>query len=132
MIDDRPIRVVLDATAVSAYCKGSIDVGEILGEVSDEAAVVALPVLCVVEAWPAVADIHLLDVLLTHRHTRVLGLEPTEWERLSAAYDATDRLDVASTVVASDGNGGAAILTAAPDLYASFSDNGTVIPISPN
>jgi hypothetical protein len=50
-VSDRPIRVVLDTSAIIAYAQGSsIDVGEVITEVDDEECAVALPVLCLVEA----------------------------------------------------------------------------------
>jgi rRNA-processing protein FCF1 len=35
-VSDRPVRVVLDTSAIMAYVHGSIDVGEVIAEVDDE------------------------------------------------------------------------------------------------
>jgi hypothetical protein len=50
-VNGRRVNVVLDTSAVVAYTQGSIDVGEVMVEVNDEHAAVALPVLCLVEAY---------------------------------------------------------------------------------
>ena len=40
------IRAVLDTSAILAYASGSIAVGELIGEFTDEGAQFGLPVLC--------------------------------------------------------------------------------------
>ena len=48
-MSDRPVRVLLDASAIIAFTRESIDVGEVIAEVDDENAAVGLPVLSLVE-----------------------------------------------------------------------------------
>jgi hypothetical protein len=55
-MSDRPVRILLDASAIVAFTRESIDVGEVIAEVDDEYASVGLPMLCLVEASRAVAD----------------------------------------------------------------------------
>src|SRR4051794_33304744 len=65
-VSDRPVRILLDASAIVAFCRGtSVDVGEVNDEVNDEGAAAGLPLLCLVEGRRAIADTDLLDVLVT-------------------------------------------------------------------
>ena len=133
MNDQQPIRVVLDSTAaITAYCRGSVDVGEIIGEVGDEGAVAALPVVCLVDARAEIADSDLLDLLVAHHHTTVLGLDPADWRALTAAHDIVGRYDPASAVLASDDNDGAIILTTEPARYGGLAGGGPVVLIAPS
>jgi hypothetical protein len=50
MSSEKPIRVVLDASAVAAYAKGSIGLGETIIEVVDDGAAFAVPVTSLTEA----------------------------------------------------------------------------------
>jgi hypothetical protein len=76
-VKGRPVRVLLDASAIIAFTRGSIDVGEILAEVNDEDAAAGLPILCLVEASRAVSDTDRLDLLVAHPATAVLVPGPT-------------------------------------------------------
>jgi len=55
-MNERPIRVVLDTSAVIAYARGSIDVGETINEVDDDEAAFGIPVLSLVEAHRVAAE----------------------------------------------------------------------------
>jgi hypothetical protein len=50
------IRAILDTTAVRAYANGSIAVGELIGEFSDEGVQFGLPALRVIEAATGTDD----------------------------------------------------------------------------
>lgn len=105
---DRPVRVILDASAIVAFTRSSIHVGEVLAEVDDEGCATGLPVPCLVEAVHAVADTDRLDLLVTHRATVILPDE-TSWQALAAIdYDA-------------------AVLSTRPGLYAGLDNGGLVI-----
>jgi hypothetical protein len=67
-MSDQPIQVLLDASAIVAFTRGSIHAGE----VDDEQAGVGLPLLCLVEATRAVADTDRLDLLAHDRATVTL------------------------------------------------------------
>lgn len=58
-MSDEAIRVVLDASAVLAYAKGSIGVGEVIVELDEEAGLFAVPAVCLIGAAQIVADAHL-------------------------------------------------------------------------
>jgi hypothetical protein len=128
-VSGRPVHVLLDASAIIAFTRRSIDVGEIIGEVDAEQAAVGLPVLCLVEANRAVTDTDLLD-LVAHPATAVTPVAPDSWKALTAAYDTVGRLDAASAVLAAI-DGDRPILTAQPALYAGLEGGGPIIAIPP-
>jgi hypothetical protein len=49
-VSERPVRILLDASAIVAFTRASVDVGEVIAEVDEEDAAVGLPLLCLVEA----------------------------------------------------------------------------------
>jgi hypothetical protein len=61
-VSDREIRIILDTSAIHAYVKGSIDVGEVISEIADEGACAGLPVPCVVEAGQLIVEDHQLHL----------------------------------------------------------------------
>jgi hypothetical protein len=63
----RPVRVVLDASAIVAFTRESIHVGEVMAEIDDELGAAALPLPCLVQAIHAVADTHRLDLTAPRR-----------------------------------------------------------------
>lgn len=125
---DRPIRIVLDASAIVAFSRGSIHAGEVIAEVDDEHAAVGLPVLCLVEATRGTADPTRLDLLVNHRAGVVLGDEPGDWRALAATYDIVGRLDAAAAALAAI-DLGCAVLTAQPGLYGGLAGGGPIIAI---
>jgi uncharacterized protein with PIN domain len=127
--DQHTVRVILDTSAIVAFCRESIDVGEVIAEVADEdGCVFALPTLCLVEASRAVADQDRLDLLCAHPAALIITPEPDEWRALAAAYDTVGRLDAASAVLAAI-DLGCDVLTGQPGLYAGLAGGGPIIPI---
>jgi hypothetical protein len=127
-MSDRPVRILLDASAITAFTWESIDVGEVIAEVDDENAAVGLPMLCLVEASRAVADKDRLTLLVHHRASAVLGDDPEDWRALAAMYDIVGRIDAASAAVAAI-DLDVSILTGQPGLYGGLAGGGPVIPI---
>lgn len=70
---DWPVRLVLDTTAVLAFTRGSIHVGEVLAELTDEHCAAAVPVVCLAEAVPLAVEAGRLDALVAYEATMVLG-----------------------------------------------------------
>lgn len=122
-----PIKAVLDASAITAYSRGSINVGEVISEVASEGGLVGLPVLALVEAAGMGADRGLLDLLTEHPSTVVLPVEE-DWLALVAMHDLVARLDAASAALAAYDEG-AYLLTATPSWYAGWADGASVIGI---
>lgn len=125
---DRPVRVVLDASAIVAFTRGSIDVGETIAEVNDEDAAAGLPILCLVEASRAVSDSDRLDLLVAHPATAVLVPRSEDWQALATTYETVGRLDAASAVLAAI-DLDCLILTGQSGLYGGLASGGPIIPI---
>jgi hypothetical protein len=125
--DDRPIRIVLDTSAILAYARGSIHVGEPLAEVTDENAVAVLPSLCLAEARWMVGDPGRLKILLEHPATAVMA-PSSDWRTLAELQKVVGTLDATSAVaLAMDHRG--VVLTARSGLYAGLEDGGPIIGI---
>jgi hypothetical protein len=125
-VSDRRIKVVLGTSAIVAFTRGSIDVGEVIAEVDDEDAAAGLPVLCMVEASSVVADGNRLELLVNHPATGVLAPDPGDWQALAAIYDTVGRLDAASAVLAAI-DLGCLVLSGRLGLYAGLAGGGPVI-----
>lgn len=130
-MSDRPVRVILDASAIIAFTRGSIDVGETIAEVNDEQGGVGLPVLCLVQAAQAIVDRSHLDILIRHEAAVLLDNLAEDWEALAVLYDTVGRLDAATAVIAAY-DLDSLILTAQPRLYGGLQDGGPIIPVSPS
>lgn len=124
-----PIRIVLDTTAITAYAGSSIAVGEVITEVGEENALVALPVACLVEAYRHVPDDQLSTVglLAGHSSVVVVDTDPDDWLALAGLARDLGRVDAAAALLlAVDADG--YVLTAEPDAYGN-PDEMPIIPI---
>ncbi|MFI6266686.1 hypothetical protein [Micromonospora sp. NPDC051006] len=127
-MNDCPIRVILDASAILAFTRESIDVGEVIAEVADEGCHFGLPVLCLAESSRAVADRDRLDLLVNHPAAALLTIDPASWQALAVVYDTVGRLDAASALLAAVDNG-CNVLTGQPGLYGGLAGGGPIIPL---
>ncbi|GAA1748312.1 hypothetical protein [Luedemannella helvata] len=123
----RPIRIVLDTSAIIEFTRQSIHVGELIAEVDDEQCAIAISVLSLAEALHSVADRDRLDLLVDHA-TVVLSADAADWRALAATYDIVGRLDTAAAALAAIDHD-CAVLTRRPSLYAGLAGGGPVIPI---
>ncbi|WP_240944485.1 hypothetical protein [Micromonospora thermarum] len=114
---DLPVRVVLDASAILAFTKGSTAVGGAIAQVAEEGHLFGLPVACLAEASRSVVDTARLDLLVDHPAAAVLTVDPLSWSALADTYRTVGRLDLASALLAATSNA-CTILTAQPDQYA--------------
>lgn len=82
---DADYRLVLDTSAVAAYAAGSLNLGEVLSEIADEpGALVAVPLVALVEAHAAVKDPAPLEVLVGLPYVYVQPLDEVavgDWRR---------------------------------------------------
>ena len=113
------IRAVLDASAILAYAGGSIAVGELIGEFSDEGAQFGLPVLCLAEAATGANPqiLAMLNLLTHHSHAEILPLRTDQWQRTATAaalYGTTSRACAALPVIDEDAG---YVITTAPAAY---------------
>lgn len=123
----RPLRALLDASAIVAFTRESIHVGEVIAEVAEEGRAVGLPVLCLGEAAHAVADLNRLHLLVHNPICTVIN-PVVPWDDLAWAYDSVGRLDAAVAALAAI-DADCHVLTAVPGLYAGMPGGGPVIGI---
>lgn len=97
----RTIRLVLDSTAIAAYTRGSVAVGELLGEIDDEHGAVVIPLTCLVEAGARTAMLEqpLIEALLAHRATYLVVDDPGNWVELTELRSIVGKLDLASAAL---------------------------------
>lgn len=127
MTDDHGIRFLLDTSAIIAFTRGSMDVGEPMSEVLAEPdATVGLPLLCLSEAYRTVTNTDLVDLLVAHEVTTIIAPEPHQWRKIAGFAETVGRLDIASAV-ASAKDLDTPILTARPGLYGGLEDGGPII-----
>jgi hypothetical protein len=120
-----PIRLVFDTSAILAYTRGSVHVGEPLAELADEGCIAGLPVLCLVEASWLVDDLDRLGVLLQHPATTVLPT-PGDFAQLAAIQHVVGALDATSAMrLAIEAD--CYVLSARAGLYGGLPDGGPVI-----
>jgi hypothetical protein len=124
----QPVRLLLDASAIVEYTRGSISVGEVIVEVDEEHALVGLPVACLAEACWAVVDNDRLDVLVGYRATVFLSDAPDSWRALAATRRIVGRPDAASVALLSI-DLDVDVLSGEPGLYAGLAGGGSVIEI---
>jgi hypothetical protein len=123
--EGRPIRIVLDTSAILACTRGSIDVGEPLAEIADDGGAAGLPALCLAEARWMVDDPHHLGVLVEHQATTLVPA-PEDWRALAATNDIVGRLDAASAVLSALDEG-CCVLSARPGSYGGLAGGGPII-----
>jgi hypothetical protein len=128
-VTDRPIRAILDTSAIIAFTRGdAVALGEVMAEIADERAVVGLPVPCLAVAYGDVENPQLLDLLLAHPAQVLLADEPSMWRELGRTMRLIGRYDVAAVAVAAD-ELEAYILTRRPGWYAKFGDSAPIIEV---
>jgi hypothetical protein len=129
---ERPIRIVLDTTAVLIWIDPNPDrailVGEPVAELADEGARFAVPVICLAEAHARVGDTKAIERIAAHQHGVVTPLAVDDWPALSAGRGLLDRLDLAAAFVVADGPD-AHIVTAEPERYAAIADEISIIEV---
>ncbi len=113
------LRAVLDDSANRAYTAGSMAVGELIGEFSDEGAGFGLPVVCLIEAATGASPqaLAMLDLLTHHADAQILPMLPGQWRRAATAatlYGSTSRACAALPVIDEDAG---YVITADPHSY---------------
>jgi hypothetical protein len=127
-VSNRPIRIILDTSAIIMFCRSIIHVGEVIAEINDEQAAVCVPMLCLVEASGAAFDVDRLELLVNNTASLILAPDPGDWRALAALRGTVGRLDAASAVLAAI-DAGCQVLTSQPGLYAGLAGGGPIIEI---
>ncbi|MEU7840798.1 hypothetical protein AB0B39_07500 [Micromonospora sp. NPDC049114] len=92
------IAAVFDASALTAYLKGNVSVGELMLEVADEGRQVAIPAACLAVAFADAGDeieAALLGLMMTAPVIRLLPLDPDDARVVGTLARAVDG-DIAS------------------------------------
>jgi hypothetical protein len=132
--DDRPICLVLDTSAVLAFVRQSVHVGEVLVEVDDNAAVAAIPLAylvdlaCLVGAARDAIDHGRLAFLAEHPSTVVVPAEVAGWQTLGVLCGLTGAFAPASAALTAM-DAGCWVLTAHPNVYAAVAGGELAVPI---
>lgn len=101
--DDRPVRLVLDRSALLAYLTGSVRVGEPLHEVIQDRNRFGVTAVTAAEALAIVSDPKeraTLHRLLNLDACEMLSTEGHSWHELSFWRTVTGRADLASSALA--------------------------------
>ena len=132
-MNNRELRLVLDTSAVVAYARGSVDIGETITEVVDEGQWFGSSVVCLAEATRlAGEDSSGVALLAAHRRFVALPATAESWSALAAWTQLLGRVDLAASMLEAVDREGH-VMTAEPHLYGIGPDDGDlpVIPISP-
>jgi hypothetical protein len=129
-VKDPTVRLVLDTSAVLAYVAGSIDLGEVITEVVDEAMRFGVPALCLVEASRLAGEDGAagLRLLAWHPHCAILPLVADDWEVVAAEARRLGRADLAVCLLEAFDRGGY-VVTGEPDAYGDDVDALPVIAV---
>jgi hypothetical protein len=94
------VTVVLDTSAVLAYTKGSIAVGELLAIVADDEDTALIPAACLAEAFrqSAAGDEAMLNVLSTVRCVEVALLQPDRAPKIGISSRGCAGIDVGHAI----------------------------------
>jgi hypothetical protein len=123
----RPLHLVLDASAVEAYARGDVNVGEPLAEVVDNDAAFAAP-LNVLAAAGAVLDPVWITLLASHPSFAPVDTAWSRWRNLATSHALLGRLDaVEALLVALDAD--CDVLTAEPEADSSLGADPPVIGV---
>ncbi|WP_285472190.1 hypothetical protein [Actinoplanes sp. NBRC 101535] len=92
---------MLDTSAIAAWVRGSLSVGELLAEVDEEGGAVLVPLWCLVEAGhhTATVDRERLELLLAHPATFLITDDAADWELLIPLRALTGRADCTSAAM---------------------------------
>jgi hypothetical protein len=111
-------RLTLDATAVTAYATGSVHVGELLAEISDEHGPrIAVPTAALITAQVEDADPDRLWLLVGLKPVDVLPLAGDDWHRHATTTRLLGGLDRACAALLHADGRVDYVLTAVPDVY---------------
>jgi len=119
MPDGRPVQVVFDRSAVAAFVKQSLAVGEVIAVLVDDDVDFGVPVTVLAEASLAAsgADADMLNHLVRHVAFVPLGLSGERWTELAAVAERLESVEPAVVLHTAESLD-AYVLTAVPGDYA--------------
>jgi rRNA-processing protein FCF1 len=129
-VKDPTVRLVLDTSAVLAYAAGSIDLGEVITEVVDEAYRFGVPALCLVEAARLGGEAGSAGVRLLawHPQCAILPLDAGDWEAVAEQARQLGRADLAVCLLEAFDRAGY-VVTGEPHAYGDDVDELPIIAV---
>jgi hypothetical protein len=123
------IALVLDSSAMVAYARGNVAVGELLILADEEDSRVGLPGVALAQAFASTldADHNMLRILIGNAGTVVLPLDDEVAERVGRFAHRTDLWTAHAVISATDA--WANLVTAEPGKVAGLADEGMIIEI---
>ncbi len=128
--EPRPVRLVLDTTAVVGFVRGSVSVGELLPEIDAEHGTAVVPLPCLVEAAAGTVDAGpWLSILIDHPATFVVATDVDEWRQIAGVRSLVGAYEPAAAAwqaLTYDVD----VLTRSPELYAELGGGGITLPFT--
>jgi hypothetical protein len=125
-VSARPIRLVLDTSAIVAFAGASLHVGETLSQVDENGVAFGLPLACLAAAHKA--DERMLHLLAGHHACELLTVDVDDWRKWAVMCDVLGRLDAAAALLAAS-NFDCDVLTSESDVYHVLGDDPPIIAI---
>lgn len=122
----RPVRLVLDTSAILAFAGESIHVGETISQVDENGAAFGLPIACLASAHKA--ETRMPHLLTSHGACELLTVDVGEWRQWVAMSDVVGRLDAAAALLAASAFD-CDVLTSEPDTYRVLGDDPPIIGV---
>jgi hypothetical protein len=122
-VKNAEVRLVLDTSAVLAYARGSIHVGETIAVAADDGGLFGVSPVCLAEAHRLVEDDRAdgVPLLVNHPACVVLALPAEDWSALATWTKEFGRVDLAAAFLeATDRDG--FVLTGEPGSYGDKGD----------
>jgi hypothetical protein len=128
-VKDPVVKLILDSSAVLAYARGSLDVGETIAEVVDEGDAFGASVLSLAEAarLSKQGEREGISLLAAHTRFRPLPAQAADWQRLASWAGILDSVQHAAAVIEAIDRDGY-IITSEPHIYANGGENLPLIP----
>jgi hypothetical protein len=119
--------VVLDASAVGAFARGSIAVGELLMILGEDASVAVLPAVAMAQAFDDPDHIAMNRYILGHPRTEVVALDGSQVEDVGLLTELPSLGHAHAAVTAR--RLATYLITAEPDAFAGVVDKEMIIAI---
>lgn len=126
---DPAVKLILDTSAVLAYARGSIDVGETIAEVVEEGDAFGASVISLAEAARLASDGDRagITLLATHKRFQPLAAPAEDWPRLAAWTTSLDSVQHAAAVIEAIDRDGY-LITSDPGSY-THAEGGENLPL---
>ncbi len=130
--DLRDIAIVLDTTALTAWARESVAVGELIAEIEDDHGAVLVPMACLVEAAYRTGMLaeQRLRMLLDLPTVFLVVDDPEDWPALAATRNLVERADLAAAAwLAVDAQ--VQVMTSDPRWYSAVNGGRDVLTFEP-